>query len=1799
MAEQGSVTPVAVVGVACRFPGAESPEALWRLLAAGADAITEVPPSRWDVDRLYDPRPDAPGKTSTRWGGFLEGVDMFDCDFFGISPREAAGIDPQQRLVLELAWEGLEDAGCVPESLDGSKTGVFVGISTNDYGRDRFRHAASIDRYAGTGNALSVAANRVSYALGLRGPSVAVDTACSSSLVAVHLACRSLGSGESTLAIAAGVNLVLSPEITINFSKAGVMAPDGRCKTFDARADGYVRSDGAGVVVLKALEQALADGDRVYAVIRSSAVNHDGRTNGLMAPSPSAQEALVREAHALAGVTADDVQYVEAHGTGTALGDAVEAKALGSVFAPGRRGERPLLLGSIKTNIGHAEAAAGIAGLLKVALALDKRMLPPSLHFERPNPHIPFEELRLDVARTLEPWPADPGEACAGVSSFGFGGTNAHVVVAEAPVPVARDVAPRELDEEDLLLPISTRRREALLDLAQAYRRRLDGADRIELEDVCSTAALRRGHRDYRLCLVVRSASDAVGGLRRATVPRRASSRRPLVFVYSGHGSQWAGMGRALLADEPVFAAAIREVDALVGAHAGWSVLDLLESGEAAVEGLADVGVAQVAIFTVQVGLTALWGSWGVVPDAVIGHSMGEVAAAHAAEALDLDDAVDVTVTRSRILEAQQGLGAMAVTDLPVGGDAPELEELDGKVELAAANSPVSTIWSGERAVVHDLVERLRRQGRRASLLDISAASHCALLDDFRDEMLDGLRDLRPTPPRIPFFSSLLGGDAGALPLDAAYWWRNAREPVWFARAVEALASGGEAVFLELSPHPVIGSAVAQTLTRLSRDDLVLASLRRDEPERRHLLETAAALYVDGRSLDWQRLAPPAGRFVRLPTNPWQRERHWLDAPADPAAAMHDGHPLLRRRFSPADDPRTQYWEVDVDLADPSLSYLGDHRVHGAALLPATAYCEMALEGGSEVLGTREVELAEVEFHRALFLPDDGSLPVQLSVRRLDGSTARFEVRSRDEGAGWAHASGTIRVASDAPARARPHATDGETIPGGEYYTRLRDGGYDYGPSFRSIAHVTVRESEAVAELRVPEALHDELPRYRVHPACLDAALQVLGSAVPAGGHGRPSAPLLPVAIERLRVGSPAGPRLVSEARVRGEAVETDDRVQGDVLLFDEAGELVAEVSGLELRRTGLDALDGSLYHVSWEQADAAAGAEAAARWVILGNPDGIGAALAARVAATAESVEVVPGVPDDLVAVLDSTLRDSSPSRVAVVHLWSFDGPQPTDASGVAEIEAACERGCRTALDLAQALVGHPGAAAARVWFVSRGAQSVDGEDVAVAQAPLWGFARALAQEQPALWGGLVDVDPEAPAEEAAEQVLRAVSAVDGEDQLAFRAGRRYRARLARAPRPAPRAALPLREDATYLVTGGLGELGLLVARWMVEEGARNLILVSRRGLPPPGGDGRPDERVAEVAALEELGATVETGAVDVADGEQLEALLARLERDGRPPLRGVVHAAGVVDLATVTELDAARLSEGLRAKVSGGWLLHRLLADTPLDFFVLFSSATSVIGSPRLAAYAAANEFLDALAHHRVASGLPALSVNWALWGQAGVAARTLREGHPLIRGAGEITTDAGLRLLGRLLADPRPQVAVIPVRWDEWRRAYPQFSRAPFLADVFGGAEAVDTALTTAGLTRDELLAKEPHERAAALEEVLRAGVARVAGLDVTRLSAESGLNTLGVDSLMALELKNQIDRGLGIDLPLVELLRGATIGDLAGRIVELVETSVPAPTAAADDVEIPEDVDELDDREVDELLQRMLGRPWQAG
>ncbi|MGW0791279.1 amino acid adenylation domain-containing protein [Streptomyces sp. NPDC002911] len=1809
---------VAIIGIGCRMPGGASDHrSFWRNLAAGKDCITPTPPDRYDVTTLGSRFRDKPGRLVGGRGGYIDGFDEFDPEFFGISPREADHMDPQQRKLLEVAWEALEDGGQRPAELEGSDVAVYVGAFTLDYKILQFADLdfTSLAAHTATGTMMTMVSNRISHCFDFRGPSLSIDTACSSSLVAVHLACQELLKGESHLALAGGTLLHMAPQYTVAETKGGFLSPEGRSRTFDASADGYVRAEGVGLVALKRLEDAVSDGDPIHAVIIGSGVNQDGRTNGITVPNPDAQVSLIRRVCAQAGITPGQLQYMEAHGTSTPVGDPIEANALARALAVGRSPGARCYVGSVKTNIGHTESAAGIAGLIKTALSIEHRFIPPHINLEQLNPAIDAAALPYEIPARLTPWPDHDGPARAGVNSFGFGGTNAHVLLEEAPPrPLPTDsggvpAAARGGERRWSILPLSARHAEALLERADGIRDELAGAaDRpaVALPDLGHTLAHRRQHLPERLSVVYSSRSSLDEALaaygRGEPHPRvvqdrlRAADERRLVWVFTGMGPQWWGMGRQLLHEDEAFRETVTRCDRVLQDITGWSLLTEMSAGEATSR-MGETWLAQPANFALQIGLSAMWREYGVVPDAVVGHSTGEVAAFYEAGVYSMEDAVRIVAHRSRLQNTLAGTGTMLAVSLTEDEAERRVRPYQDRVSVAAVNSPTSITLAGEKEALTLLAEELRAEQHFVKFLAVRVPYHSVQMERIKDELLISLHDLTPRQAQIPLYLTGQEGVADGRELDAVYWWRNVRDRVRFRAAVDRLADDGHQVFLEIGPHPVLGHSIRECLGARDASGLALASIRRQEDENERFAVSLASLHNLGTGVDWTMLQP-GGRPVALPRYPFRRDRHWTEP--SPVAQVRLGeldHPLLGRRT----DHTEPAWQTRLDTE--RLPYLADHRIQDTVVFPAAGYLEMAAQAVLRITGGSRVVLADIELRKALFLPEGEDRAVRLSLSLED---AAFAVASaagaEDEPA--VHVSGVVRIGQHRPL-ARPldaeaiRARTTRHLDGPACYIALAALGYQYGPAFQAIEEVWVGPTEVLARIRPPQAIGDDAARHHLHPALLDACFQsLLTPQLLEDRAGSGTGIRLPLSLDEVAL-EPIGdqPFWAHATVLRGDGgttphnTVTEDTTLGDIALYADDGTPLGGILGfratdVEKAATAVTrtTIDSWLAETVWTDSPAPAAMDggdtaAAARehgWLVLADGQGVADAFAALAAARGERCHLVhpggayaragdthtvdPGSEADLRRVLTDLDRAAGrPFRGVVMHLWNLDRPLLARC-GPDALTAHTGPGSYALTVLARILLSRETGGALHI--VTRGAQAVlPGEDVEPLGAPAWGVGRVLRhQELLGHPGKLIDLDPrQAPGPDGARadaETLLFEALTDDEEEIALRGADRRTSRLRPAQgltRPLP---LRLRTDGSYLVTGAFGALGRLLCRTLVRRGARRLVLVGRTPVParekwtvtdPAAAEGR---AVSLVRELETLGVHVVLAPLDITDEDALTGWLDAYRRTGPPPLRGVFHLAGQVRDTLVTDLDRATFDAVHDPKTIGAYLLHRHLRDEPLDHFVLFASIASLLTTAGQTNYAAGNAFLDALAHHRRARGLPALSLDWGPWATGMIEELGLVDHYLHSRGMSSMAPEAGMNVLERVIGQNHAQLVVATVvDWPVFLAWYP--APPSLVLELAAGTES--SAAGGSGNAFLEVFAgsDDAGRRALATERfaALSAAVLRT-GTD--RIDPATGLGGLGLDSLLAMELRARIHAELGVAMPVVALLSGTPAGELAAQL-----------------------------------------------
>jgi len=2150
---------IAIIGMGCRFPGgADNPESFWTLLSQGIDAISEIPSERWNIEQYYDPNPETPGKMYTRYGGFVGQLQEFDSHFFNIAPIEAISLDPQQRLLLEVSWEALEHAAIAPQQLAKTEAGVFMGICSNDYSqRLTSRDLTEIDAYLATGNAHSTATGRLSYFLGLTGPSIAVDTACSSSLVSLHLACASLRNQECTLALAGGVNRIISPEYTINFSRARMLSADGRCKTFDAGADGFVRSEGCGVVVLKRFSDAVADGDNILAVIRGTAINQDGHTSGLTVPNGPAQESVIRQALKNSGVQPEQVSYIEAHGTGTSLGDPIEVTALGNVFGESHSSQQPMIIGSVKTNIGHLEAAAGIAGLIKVVLQLQHQQIAPHLHFHQPNPYINWKQLPVLVPTDGTPWQIEDKPRLAGLSSFGFSGTNAHVILEEAPSSVNTEHLSDPSRERPVhLFTLSTKDDLALWELVQKYQEFLENNGTANLADICFTANTGRSHFQHRLAIIASNQQELAKKLAKARatedisavftghIPNSNSSPK-MAFLFTGQGSQYVNMGRQLYDTEPIFRQALDQCHQILQSYLEKPLKEVIypqQPQDLKTSDINQTAYTQPALFAIEYALFKLWESWGINPDVVMGHSVGEYVAATVAGVFSLEDGLKLIATRGRLMQ-QLPCGGQMVSVMANDSKVRELiTPYKEKVAIAAINGPESVVISGGSIAIEAIISNLESEGIKTKRLQVSHPFHSPLMEPMLAEFEAVAHQITYNQPTIPLISNITGVRGDKTIATAKYWVNHVLEPVRFAQNMETLHQQGYEIFLEIGAKPILLGMGRQCLPE--EFGIWLPSLRPGVDEWQQMLSSLAQLYVQGVKVDWSGFDRDYARQkVVLPTYPFQRQRYWIESNKSNRQKQYLStektlHPLLGKRFYCAGQP--QQLQFESLLAEDEPAYLQHHRVFDRALFPTTAYLEIALAAGVNRFKTNNLVVEDLVIQTGLILPEGETKTVQTILTPSENQTYQWQVftqqpqPNQDQPQWILHAKGKIRAAET--------ETDVVTVDLDKYlnqcnqpidipdhYQHYRQRGINYGSSFQGIQQLWKGSNQALGKIELSPDLLAEATEYQFHPALLDGALQVVIHALPQTNTNQT---YLPVGIEKLKVYSRPGRSLWAMASV---TIESQNNWTATLTLVKGTGEILATLLGLRVKLATPESLLGTegqslsncLYEVQWRpqarfgrllpptylpslveisqklkptlsqlsshtdndnygqllsdledlsvefvlqafremgwsypvgknfsaiegikhlrivpshhrlfsrllqmlkevgilkknqdqwqvqlefgvtnptqktktllsqypQAQAeltllnrcASQLSAVLRgaidpvqlvfpegdlttatqlyqdspaakvmnslvekaiataleklppqrgvrllelgagtggttsyilphlppdfseyvftdigtlfttkaqekfrdypnvtyqildieqdpttqgfiahqydliiaanvlhattsleetlshvrqllapggilvlleattpqrwvdlifgllegwwkfqdlelrgdypllsrskwkqllretgftevvtlpetdgvptvlsqqaviiaqleettiektssepkgWLILADQQGIANKLATQLRSwgqvctlvfagekyqqiAAEEITINPHKPEEFKQLV-AQLKAQLPSLYGVVQCWSTEAGIGKNISSQ-ELENLSQLGCGTTLSLVQALVNGELSSPPRLWLVTQGAQPVPETAPiipGVVQSSLWGLAKVISLEHPELNCVRIDLDPQDTLEHQAWELFSEIWSEDKEDQVALRGKTRYVPRLVSSRQAQAEVSLSFRDDASYLITGGLGGLGLLVARWMVERGAKHLVLLGRSS---------PDETVRKkLTELEQTGAFVVVEKADVSDVESMTRVMSNIEQSNLP-LAGVIHSAGMLSDGILQNQNWSSFEKVMAPKVQGAWHLHQLTKNQPMDFFVLFSSAASLLGSPGQGNHAAANAFLDSLAHYRRGLGLSGLSIHWGAVSQVGEAAERGADLTADLKGMGVISPIQVLESLELLMSSSNVEVGVVPIKWSAWQDRVAQWL---FLSNWHENTQASESFQW---LFWQQFKAAVPSERREILVAHVSRQVAEVLGLKSSQqVDLKQGFFDLGMDSLMAVELRNRLQKSLECDLP----------------------------------------------------------------
>ena len=1784
---------IAIIGLACRVPGATTPEAYWKNLCQGIESITffseqELVAAGVDPSLVANPN-------YVKAAPILRDVEMFDASFFGYSPKDAALMDPQHRLFLEVCWEAFESAGYDPAGCPG-KVGVLAtagGVVTS-YLLAKLHHADLPGQTASTShinNDKDFLSTRVSYKFNLKGPSFTIQSACSSSLLAIHQACQTLRLGECDMMLVGG-SVVRIPQVEGYMAeRRNVHSLDGHCRPFDSVGQGTIFGSGIGAVLLKPLQQAVADRDHIFAVIKGTAANNDGSAkSSYTAPSLGQQSQAVTDALEAAGVNADSVGYIECHATGTIVGDPLEVEALSMAFRKQTKRNQYCVAGSVKANIGHPEQAAGIAGLIKTALVLHHKQIPPSINYEMPNPAIDFASSPFYVNTKLSDFPAGDTPRRAAVNSLGIGGTNSFAVLEEAP-PIEATENKTKVNMP-CLVTLSAKSAEALVAQVERLLKWLDDHPEAPIGDVCYTTNVSRSQFAFRFAAPVRSLADLKKHLANwlKTTSKDASSLQrtsgaPIAFMFSGQGAQWAGMAAQLYRTHSVFRNAMDRCHALAQPHLEHGLLEVIfarEGGDALVN---RTDYTQPALFAVEYALAELLKSWGISPDAVIGHSLGEFVAACTAGVMTLEDAMRLVTARGALMHQMPNGGSMVAIFAQESVARALIDKIAPELAVAAMNGPLNTVVSGDRDTLRMLLEELDRQHITYRELHVSNAFHSPRTEPILDDLQKVANQITYHSPKLPLISNLTGELMAAAP-DEIYWRRHLREAVRFGDGMLALAELGCRSFLEIGPHPVLLPVAQACLGARGRSMNWIATLSRQKPDADAITEMLVALYLAGHNLNWAALhADSSWRRIPLPTYAFQRKRYWLEDNAihreRARKVVERSHPLVgaRTNFS-SNEPC-----YEARYGTHHAGFFADHKVAGTIVLPTTAELEAATVVGRMHFGTSRISFDNAMHHQAMSFANGDDRTVRVLVTPLNADKASFKLVSKDaeDPQVWhTHMTGTLRKSemTSRPAFSTKQIRERcqQTLSIADFYARLNKLGLEYGPGFRGVQELYLGQNETLTKVKLPDGLANT--QYLMHPAFLDACLHAYPLVL--DGVGKTERDLhqsyLPISLEGYRCYQDGIDKAWVHTKLR--SVEKDDTQVVDIQVYDDAERPVADLEGLSLRRLPLGRLkqpevsstDNLFYRSVWRksvrQTDNPGKDRAPASWLLFADARGVAAALAGKLEAAGHHCHIVSRGsafarqrarawtvnerrPQDFRQLLAEFGASEALPCGGVVYLWGLDAPS-IDGLSLARLKSGSEMMCRGALAILHALSETRGANpdGRQLWFVTANTQNTESrrQHVDPVQASLWGLGRTAAIEYPGIWGGLIDLqlndDQTQDIDALAEELLNP----DGETQIVISTGkRRHVSRFVRQPlSDFAVQSPPVRSDATYLVTGGLGMLGRSVAKWLISKGAKQLILTGRNAKP---------DAAKELFSAEEVdGASIEVVACDISRHDDVRRLMRTISKKF-PPLKGVVHSVGVLDDGILAQLDWDRFARVFEPKVYGSWLLHENTKSLELDFLILQSSVLSLLGSAGQANYSASNTFVDSLAAHRRAAGLPAMAINWSAWSGGGLATASGARGEAMWSSLGVkfVSPDLAMKSFDRLMHRDVDQIAVAIADWPTYAG---KVGNPPFLAELMNGREVLGPSKSARangepaaavvqvnGGTRGELLSR--------LQQRIMAELGFVDPIDPDR-----PLNEVGLDSLRSVTLANNLEDEFGILISISQLISGPTINQLVDHLSNLL-------------------------------------------
>lgn len=1781
--------PIAIIGIGVRFPGnIYGPDGLWQALKEGRDCITDIPDDRWNIKKYYDPDPNKIGKIRTKKGGFIKGMKEFDAEFFDIYPRVAHALDPRQRHLLETVYESLEDANITIDQINNSKTAVITGIFLGDEGKKYSGDDINkINTHSLMGSSDVTIAARIAYQFNLKGPTLSVDTACSSSLVATQIACNNIWMGDADMAIAGGVNIMSSHEHFIGLSKGGFLSPDGYCKSFDISGNGYVRGEGAGIVILKPLDQAEKDGDNIYAVIKNAIVNFDGYTeDGMTVPNEFAQQKMLEDAYQGANINPKDVDFIEAHGTGTPVGDPKECTAFGNVFAKDRDAKNPLIIGSIKSNIGHTEAVAGIAGLTKLALCIKNKQIPPNLHFNNPNPKIKFDEWKLKVPTKLMNWPKIKGKkAIAGVNSFGAGGTNAHIVLEEYIDENQKELKVTEDYNFPHIFYLSAQSETSLKKLAEKYLSFVNNNSN-DLIDICYSLLKNRSKFKEKLIIICNSKKDLIKKLSLylsgenntniITGKTNKNEQLKIAFICSGQGPQWYGMGRQLMAKSNIFSNIAKKIDKIFHKISGYSILEEMNKN-ADNSKISETRIAQPAIMAIQIGLIEIWKSIGINPEGIVGHSIGEVAAAYGAGSLTLEQAVNVIYNRSKEQDKASGKGQMLATGLPLSKSIQITQKYNNKVSIAALNGPESTVLSGDIEPLEEIAQELEEKEIFNKFLKINVPFHSHYMEMTKEEMLKSLKDLQPKKAEIPLYSTVTGLKEGGLHLNANYWYKNVRDTVYFTSAIEKMIEDGFNYFIEIAPHPILGSGVNDMLSVQKKDGYIISSLSRNiknfesniEYETYDILTAAAKVEIITNKVTflnlYQKYYP---NYIKLPNYIWNHQEFWSESKTHKKSRLKaEKHPFIKNIIKSLSNKNAAI--VELDLNTGKHPFLNDHQIGGVKVLPGTAHFEIATAIGKEIYGDKFSHLEDIHFKKALFLPDEGDIEVRLELK----SSGKYAIYSKlDNNNNWINnSSGKICYNRQEEPQKLDKLSDlkkriNHEVDTDKFYLNLKSKGLFYGKNFKIAKKIYYNNNEILSEIEIDQ--NQEINQYNIAPNISDCCLHTILSA-------NINDIYLPEEFSKIIIFNPPTKKVFSHIKI---IKHNEEFLIGEVFVYNNTGSCVFHLEKMKLKLledNKKNTYDNNIYKYQWFKSNITPNYNDQKLLnkdsyiiIFINNKliDLLGKDLSnignniifinkgIKFKKKSEHSYIInPNSQEDFYK-LFLNLKKENINITKIINFWPIDVIINND-DDCHKLNEESQNLLLPNLYLLQEIAKFDNNQI-YCYQITQNADQIDpkkDKNINFLQGSLYGMGRVFMNEYPNHQIRMIDIG----YNKLKDNIKAIIAEINKEEkppyetEIAIRDYGRFARKLVKFDQnKQSNKNLTFTANSTYLITGGASGLGLTLAQWLFEEkNIKNFALMSRSGP-------KYDQDKKIISQMQQKGANIiwQEVTADVSKEEEVQKAINYI-KDNMPPLKGIIHSAGLIDDATIPNMDEEKFFKIFNPKALGAWNLHRATLDINLDLFLLISSVSSIIGISGQSNYSTTNNFLNYLSIYRNCKNMNSQSICLGMLSGSFAGMSKQKSGLEDLtsRTVGLIAMSKKLMLNSvekSLYNSNSYYLMMSTMNWERFFESHSASSSILLFSHIF---KKNSKTLNEKLLPREKILSSTNDNAIDLIKSSIKHILTKILGTTVDQIDNNVSITNINLDSLMLNQLRSSIQSEFELSIPLMQLVKGPSINELSRVIL----------------------------------------------